>query len=72
MIAIRKAELSDAKRLVEIYDYSVKNTAITLYRQNAGAMRWDSVSTLIFSRRITSVKMDNHTAENERFPQYAE
>jgi hypothetical protein len=25
MIAIRKAELSDAKRLVEIYDYSVKN-----------------------------------------------
>lgn len=32
MIAIRKAELSDAKGLVEIYDYSVKNTAITLYR----------------------------------------
>ena len=32
MIAIHKAELSDAKRLVEIYDYSVKNTAITLYR----------------------------------------
>lgn len=31
MIAIRKAELSDEKRLVEIYDYSVKNTAITLY-----------------------------------------
>ena len=29
MINIRKAQLSDAERLVEIYDYYVRNTAIT-------------------------------------------
>lgn len=29
MIEIRKAELADAKRLIEIYDYYVRNTAIT-------------------------------------------
>ena len=29
MIAIRDAVLADAPRLVEIYDYYVKNTAIT-------------------------------------------
>jgi len=29
MINIRKVELKDAKRLLEIYDYYVKNTAIT-------------------------------------------
>ena len=29
MIAIRQATLVDAKRLLEIYDYYVKNTAIT-------------------------------------------
>ena len=29
MIAIRQATLDDAKRLLEIYDYYVKNTAIT-------------------------------------------
>ena len=31
MINIRKVELKDAKRLLEIYDYYVKNTAITDY-----------------------------------------
>ena len=29
MITIRQATLDDAKRLLEIYDYYVKNTAIT-------------------------------------------
>ena len=29
MIAIRQVTLVDAKRLLEIYDYYVKNTAIT-------------------------------------------
>ena len=29
MITIRRATLDDAKRLLEIYDYYVKNTAIT-------------------------------------------
>ena len=29
MIEIRKAKLSDARRLLEIYDYYVRNTAIT-------------------------------------------
>ena len=29
MFVIRKAELADAERLLEIYDYYVKNTAIT-------------------------------------------
>ena len=29
MIEIRKAEMNDAERLLQIYDYYVKNTAIT-------------------------------------------
>ena len=29
MFVIRRAELADAERLLEIYDYYVKNTAIT-------------------------------------------
>ena len=42
MFVIRKAELSDAKRLLEIYDYYTQNTAITFEYDTPGLMEFES------------------------------
>lgn len=63
MIAIRQATLVDAKRLLEIYDYYVKNTAITFEYDTPSLVEFQSRMERTMKRYPYLVAMDGQRVE---------
>ena len=63
MIAIRQATLDDAKRLLEIYDYYVKNTAITFEYDTPSLAEFQSRMERTMKRYPYLVAMDGQRVE---------
>ena len=63
MIAIRQATLVDAKRFLEIYDYYVKNTAITFEYDTPSLAEFQSRMERTMKRYPYLVAMDGQRVE---------